>query len=501
MKDKALTLLLAAAFLLPLVLRAQVGELPRVRPETQGVPSRAVAELFDSLMALPRTDIHSVLVMRHGAVVGEMYPAPFAPKFRHTMYSCSKTFVGAAVGLAIADNRLRLTDRVGAFFPELLPDTVSPDLARLTVRDLLTMTSGITPDWSMRSLTPDWIKTYLAKPVAGVGTKFQYDSIATYLLSALVQRATGMTLLDYLRAKLFTPLHITEVDWELSPEGYNTGGWGLHIQTESLAKFGQLLLDGGKWHGRQLLPADWVKSMMTEQQPGTGYGFQMWQCEYPGAWRADGALGQYILVIPDKDMVVVITECTLIDGARQRRLVWDKLLPALSDAPLPPADRDFARLQRKQSTYTLPLPEGKPSSPLARPFEGKRIRLEANKYGWQTLEWQPAAHRPALQLKVTTDHGQCFTLDFGYRQWLTTPVDVCPPYSISPIGAFTGIPRPFHASGSYAWPEPDVLRLQVHYVDWVSALGLELRFDGTAATLTVRENYSSAPQILNGTFE
>ena len=143
-----------------------------------------------------------------------------------------------------------------------------------------------------------------------------------------------MTLLDYLRAKLFTPLHITEVDWELSPEGYNTGGWGLHIQTESLAKFGQLLLDGGKWHGRQLLPADWVKSMMTEQQPGTGYGFQMWQCEYPGAWRADGALGQYILVIPDKDMVVVITECTLIDGARQRRLVWDKLLPALSDAPL-----------------------------------------------------------------------------------------------------------------------------------------------------------------------
>lgn len=492
---------MAAGLLLPSLLRAQVGELPRAVPETQGVPSRALAELFDSLMALPRTDIHSVLVMRHGKVVGEMYPAPFAPEYKHTMYSCSKTFVAAAVGLAIDDNRLRLTDRVGAFFPELLPDTVSAELAEITVRDLLTMTSGITPDWNLRSRTPHWIKAYLAKPAAGAGTKFQYDSMSTYLLSAIVQRATGMTLLDYLRAKLFAPLHVTEVDWELSPEGCNTGGWGLHIQTESLAKFGQLLLDEGRWQGRQVLPADWVKAMMTEQQPGTGYGFQMWRCEYPGAWRADGALGQYILVVPDRDMVVVITECTLIDGSRQRRLVWDKLLPALSDEPLPASGRDYERLRRKLAACTLPLPEGKRSSPMAKQLDGESIRLEPNKYGWETLGLRFAANRPDLLLEVTKDDGQRFTLGFGCRQWRTTETDACPPYSISPVGAFSGIGRPFHASGSYAWAGRDVLRLQVHYVDWVSAQTLELRFDGDEVTLTASENFSSGSQTLKGVLE
>ena len=122
-------------------LRAQVHELPRAVPEAEGVPSEAVAALFDSLMALPQTEIHSVMVVRHGKVIGEIYPKPFAPGYRHTMYSCSKTFVGAAVGLAIEENRLRLDDRVGAFFPELLPDSVSANLADMTVRDLLTMTS------------------------------------------------------------------------------------------------------------------------------------------------------------------------------------------------------------------------------------------------------------------------------------------------------------------------------------------------------------------------
>lgn len=501
MKNKVWTLLLAVGLLLPSLLRAQVGELPRAVPETQGVPSRALAELFDSLMALPRTDIHSVLVMRHGKVVAEMYPAPFAPEYKHTMYSCSKTFVSAAVGLAIADNRLRLADRVGVFFPELLPDTVSANLAQMTVRDLLTMTSGITPDWNMRNLTPDWIKTFLAKPVSGAGTKFQYDSIVTYLLSAIVQRVTGMTVLDYLRVKLFDPMHITEVDWELSPEGCNTGGWGLHIQTESLAKFGQLLLDGGQWQGRQLLPADWVEAMMTEQQPGTGYGFQMWRCEYPGAWRADGALGQYILIVPDKDMVVVITECTLIDGIRQRRLVWNQLLPAVSDAPLPEAGKEYARLQRKQSGCTLPFPQGKQTSPAAKQLDGRRIRLEANKYGWETIDLQFALNRPDLLMEVTTDKGEHFSLGFGYRRWLTTEMDAYPPYSISAIGAFTGIGRPFHAAGSYAWPERGLLHLQVHYVDWVSALGVDVRLEDDEVTITVRENYSFGLQTFKGSLE
>ena len=496
MKNRSFFLLVSVLFVFPLWMRAQVGELPRSVPEAEGVPSRAIAELFDSLMALPHTDIHSVMVLRHGKVIAEMYPAPFAARYRHTMYSCSKTFVSAAVGLAIADNRLQLTDRVATLLPEYLPDTISGNLAAMNVRDLLTMTSGITPDWDMRSQTPDWIKTYLSKPVSGVGSKFQYDSISTYLLAAIVQKATGMTLLEYLQLKLFNPMHITEVAWELSPEGYNTGGWGLHIQPESLAKFGQLLLDGGKWQGRQLLPARWVKEMMTEQQPGTGYGYQMWQCEYPGAWRADGALGQYILIVPDKDMVVVITECTLINGINQRRLVWNRLLPSVADTALPLADRDNKRLQRKEAAYALPVVEG--SAFRSNSLDGHRILLEENKYGWQSLTLHTDRARREVHMDVTTVRGEAYTLSFGYKTWLTATMEACPPYSIAPVDAFKGIGRSFHTAGSYAWATRDVLRLRVHYVDWISALTLDFRTEGRDVTLSVAENYAQGVVTIKG---
>lgn len=501
MRNKLFTFLLLFLLIFPWKIQAQVGELPRAIPEDEGIPSRTIAALFDSLMALPATDIHSVMVLRHGKVVAEMYPAPFDARYRHTMYSCSKTFVGVAVGLAIADNRLQLTDRVGSFFPELLPDTVSDNLSAINVRDLLTMTSGITPDWNMRNLTPHWIATYLSKPVSGVGHKFQYDSIATYLLSAIIQKATGMRLLDYLRLKLFEPMHITEVDWEVSPEGYNTGGWGLHIQPESLAKFGQLLLDGGRWEGQQLIPASWVREMMTEQQPGTEYGYQMWQCEYPGAWRADGALGQYILIVPDKDMVVVITECTLINGVNQRRLVWNRLLPKVTDGTLPRADKDYKRLQQKQAAYALPMPKGKASSTASSGLDGKRIRLEDNKYGWQSLTLHVDRSRREIRMDIATREGESYTLPFGYRTWLTTEMSACPPYSIAPVDAFKGLERPFHAAGSYAWTSHGILQLQVHYVDWISALSLDFHIDAGKVRITVGENYSSEPVTLKGTLE
>ena len=481
-------------------LRAQVHELPRAVPEAEGVPSEAVAALFDSLMALPQTEIHSVMVVRHGKVIGEIYPKPFAPGYRHTMYSCSKTFVGAAVGLAIEENRLRLDDRVGAFFPELLPDSVSANLADMTVRDLLTMTSGITPDWDMRSRTSEWIRTYLAKPVIEPGTKFQYDSICTYLLSAIVQKATGETVLDYLKRRVFTPMNITEVDWEVSPEGFNTGGWGLHIQSESLAKFGLLLLNGGNWQGKQLLPAAWVKEMMTEQHAGTGYGYQMWQGEYPGAWDLDGALGQYVLVIPDKDMVVVITECTLINGINQRRLVWNRLLPEVTDNPLPADARAYARLQKKQQDVSLPFAKGKANSSRAARFAQGCYTLSDNVYGWASVRLDFDKKAKVLSLDITGKNGKKEQLLFGHKRWLKTDLEGCPPYSIRPVGSFEGIERPLHAAGSYGWIASDALKLKVHYVDWVSSLDITLRFEEDhKVRLEVKPNYAADSVEITGT--
>ena len=494
-KNRLLSFSFLLCLLFSLTVHAQINELPRSTPEAEGVPSQALINVFDSLMSLPKTEIHSVMVLRHGKVIAEIYPAPFAPEYRHTMYSCSKAFVSAAVGLAIDENRLRLTDRVATFFPGLLPDTISANLADMTVRNLLTMTSGITPDWNMRNNCSDWIRTFLAKPVKVPGKQFEYDSISTYLLSAIVQKVTGMTVLDYLKLKVFNPMNITEVAWEISSEGVNTGGWGLHIQSESLAKFGQLLLNHGKWEGKQLLPASWVEQMMTKQMEtgGDGYGYQMWLCEYPGAVRADGALGQYVLVIPDKDMVVVITECTLIDGRTQRRLVWKHLLPEVGDVPLMPG-KDYKRLQKKQRTYQLPVIRGKATSAVSQEYAGKRIELGMNKFGWQSLSLRFKSKE--VVLTITETDGNSYDLLFGYKQWLKVSTEVHSPYSITPVDSFKGIEGPFWVAGSYAWAEPKVLELKAHYVNWISALDIKLRFDGEEVGLTVKENYSSDEGIV-----
>lgn len=483
---------------IPVTLCAQVNELPRSTPEAEGVPSKAVIALFDSLITLPKTDIHSVMVIRHGKVIGEIYPAPFAPEYRQTVYSCSKSFVGVAVGLAIEDNCLRLTDRVATFFPESLPDTISDNLAVMTVRDLLRMSSGITPDWDMRSQRADWIRGYLSKPVKTPGKQFEYDSMSAYVLSAIVQKVTGMTLLDYLKQKLFIPMNINEVAWEVSSEGYNTGGWGLYIQSESLAKFGLLLLNRGMWEGKQLIPASWVEQMTSKQMDSYDdepYGYLIWRCEYPGSICVDGALGQYVLIIPDKDMVVVITECTLINGRTQRRLVWNRLLPQVEDKPLTPG-KDYKLLQKKQGTYQLPLARGKVKSSVGESYNGKHIALEPNKYGWQSFSLQ--FKQKEIVLTVTDTNQTTYDLLFGYKQWLKAATTVYPPYSIHPIGRFNGIEGPFWVAGSYGWPSFETLFLKAHYVNWISALGITFHFDGDDVSLKVTENFSSDEETIKG---
>lgn len=495
-----LLLLLTLFHSIPVTLRAQVNELPRSTPEAEGVPSKAIMALFDSLTTLPRTDIHSVMVIRHGKVIGEIYPAPFAPEYSQTVYSCSKTFVGAAVGLAIAENRLALTDRVVTFFPEFLPDSISGNLAAMTVHNLLNMSSGITPDWDMRSYHTDWIRVYLSKPVKTPGKQFEYDSMSAYVLSAIIQKVTGMTLLDYLKLKLFTPMNITDVAWEVSPEGFNTGGWGLYIQSESLAKFGLLLLNRGVWEGKQILPASWVEQM-TKKQMDTyddeSYGYLLWLCEYPGSVCIDGALGQYVMIIPDKDMVVVITECTLINGRTQRRLVWNRLLPQVEDKPLNPG-KDYKLLRKKQDTYLLPVVEGIKNSPVSGNYTGGRITLESNKYGWQSLSLQ--FKQKEVVMTVTDENGMTYDLLFGYKQWLDTAVEARPPYSIHPIERFKGIEGPFRVAGSYGWQSSETLRLKAHYVNWISALDITFRFDGERVFMKVTENFSSNEETIEGQY-
>ena len=479
---------------------AQINELPRSTPEEQGVPSKALIALFDSLHLMPQTDIHSMIVMRHGKVVGEFYPAPFAPEYQHTQYSSSKTLVSMAVGIAIDENRLRLTDRVATFFPEFLPDSISPRLAAITVRDLLTMTSGIKPDWGMRSKGREWIKTFLSKDVVNKpGEVFAYDSMVTYMLSAIVQKVTGMKTLDYLKEKLFNKMNISVVNWEESPEGVNTGGWGLHIQSESLAKVGQMWLDKGVWNGEQLISKRWIAQMNTKQANGGdyGYGFQTWMCKWPGTVRADGALGQYVIVVPDKDVVIVLTEASFTNGKPQRGLIWDKFLPSLSDKPLPPS-RDYELLKEKQRTYQLPVAEGKwNNGGMMKKLSGRKIEIPKNKYGFKELSFEMGNISSAnagsagkeLLMRVVKEDGTAYVQPLGNGFWATDKIAGFPPYSINPIDWHKGLEGPFYAAGSYGWKK-NVLNIALHYVNWVTSLNLEFAFDGEKITLKITNNYA-----------
>jgi CubicO group peptidase (beta-lactamase class C family) len=281
-----------------------------------------------------------MMVVRHGSVVGEQWWTPGAPDAPHVMWSLSKSFTSTAVGLVISDGLLSLDDRIVDLLPEDVPAEIDAHVAALTVRHLLTMSTGHASE-SLPEEDRDatnWARHVLAQPFEfEPGTRFVYNSGATYLLSAIVQKLTGQTVLDYLTPRLFEPLGITGPTWEQSPQGISVGAWGLSIRTEDVARFGQLLLQHGQWEGTQLVPADWVSKATSWQvsNEGTsekldslqGYGFQFWQCRF-GAFRGDGKGGQFCIVLPEQDAVVVMTS-EVEDMQAELDLVWTHILPGL----------------------------------------------------------------------------------------------------------------------------------------------------------------------------
>jgi len=323
--------------------------LPRSTPEAQGISSQAILDFVEAADRNIDT-LHSFMILRHGQVIAEAWWKPEAADKPHILNSVSKSFNAAAVGLAIQDGRLSLDDHVLKFFPAAAPERPSENLKAMKVRDLLTMSGGHDTEPKAIEGTPS-VEQFLAHPVPFTpGTHFQYNTMGSYVLSAIVSKVTGQTSLEYLKPRLFEPLSIENPRWDSSPEGFSLGGYGLWLRTEDIAKFGQLYLQKGKWEGRQLIPQEWIEQSTTKQISNEneshskigpdwlqGYGFQFWRCRH-NAFRADGAAGQFIVVMPDQDAVVAITADT---GNMQGELdaIWDHLLPAFHGNALPD---DFA---------------------------------------------------------------------------------------------------------------------------------------------------------------
>lgn len=378
--------------------------LPRALPEAEGVDSRGVLALVGRLEA--KVDaVHSLMLVRHGRVVAEGWWAPYAADDVHVTYSVTKSFVSTAVGMAADDGLLDIDDRVVDFFPEIAPAEPAKFMAQMRVRDLLTMTSGHANDMMdhLRARRgDDWTACFLETNVeAAPGHQFHYNSAASYLLAAIVQKVTDRTVEDFLRPRLFEPLGIDRTVWGKNAEGVSGPG-DLSVTTEELAKFGLLYLHKGVWEGRRLLSEHWVTnatSWQTATTPGDGnwnqgYGFQFWMNKGPG-YRADGSLGQFCFVMPELDAVLVILSGTT-NTNEVMESVWGELVPAMHDAPLPADAAAHDALARKLASLTLPVVAGAGTSPAAAAVSGVEFLFPENKQGlaWARLDFGGA--RPAI---------------------------------------------------------------------------------------------------------
>ena len=282
----------------------------RATPESQGISSDLFAALLRELDASKDTDMHHFMALRHGKVICECNFAPYPKGMWHITHSMCKSITGMAIGMLIEEEKLKLDENIYDIFPDHINAFSKIFRPVITVENLLTMTSGITFNESGIVSGNDWLGSFLNASVNGKpGTEFQYNSLNTYVLSAIVTKRTGETLTEYLTPRLFGPLGITKYYWETCPKGITKGGWGLFLCAEDMAKLGQLYLQRGKWNGQQLVSEYWIEistARHLKTQNGTyGYGYQLWMEQRPGSFEYNGMLGQNVIIYPDMDMVLV----------------------------------------------------------------------------------------------------------------------------------------------------------------------------------------------------
>ena len=304
------------------------------------MPQHGILDQFIDYVDQRGLNMFGICVQRHGKLIAFHRWTADEP---HPLYSMSKSYASIGVGIAIDEGRFALDDRVISFFPDSLPEKVSEYTAEMTVRDLLTMSCGVSEPVLMNGKQEtgaerDWARVFLAaRPDKKPGTVFVYDSGCTYMLSRIVARTTGQDLLDYMTPRLFAPLGIENPVWDRCPLGYSLGGSGLRLKTAQSLPFGQMLLQGGLWNGKRIVSTDWVREATAFQiatdncgffyDKSLGYGYQFWVAR-EGAYRASGAYGQGCFVLPHKDAVITYNAHTpdlqaILEG------LWDLLIPAL----------------------------------------------------------------------------------------------------------------------------------------------------------------------------
>ena len=483
MRALALALALCAAA----TAAADPVALPRATPESQGVSSAAILAFVEA--AEKDVDaLHSLMVLRHGQVIAEGWWDPYRRDDPHVLFSLTKSFASTGIGLAVAEGKLSLDDTVMSFFPDDAPAAPSDHLKAMRVRDLLAMSTGHHADAIERFpyTSPDVSqpRAFLALPVEHKpGTHFVYNTPASHMLSEIVQKATGQTLQDYLTPRLFEPLGMRGVRWEKTPRGVTLGGYGMSATTEDIARFGQMLLQKGRWNGKQVVPAAWIEAATARQASNgsnpksdwdQGYGYQFWRTRF-GHYRGDGAFGQYAIVMPEHDMVVAITS-----GLRNMQavldLVWEHVLPGIKAGALSADDAVHTRLQAKLGSLALRPQAGKPASTVARQVSAVMYELPKNDDGLEAVGLDLRAE-PAL---VVRSGGREQRVPVGIGSWRRGGTVLV-----------NGVEQPTAASG--AWTSDDTFTAKVCRYETPFCATVALWFTGRALVLDQEMNVAFGP--------
>ncbi|MHA4894652.1 serine hydrolase domain-containing protein [Pedobacter sp. PWIIR3] len=490
-KLRTLSFLLLLQIVIYVPVSAQ--HLPHSTPEQEGVDSKGIQDFVNATRS-SKTEFHSFMLLRHGKVIADGWWNPYGPELRHTLYSCSKSFTATAVGFAINEGKIKLDSKIISFFPDQTPATISENLAQLTVRDALIMSDGQDPEPSYVSADTNWVRSFLAAPIVHKpGTKFLYNSLGTYMLSAIVQKVTGQTLLQYLTPRLFEPLGIKNIDWETDLKGVNTGGWGLRVKTEDMAKFAQLFLQKGKWNGKQILPLGWAEeasSVKIIQHPDMpkanrdasdweqGYCYQMWRCKN-NAYRGDGAFGQYMIVMPDQDAVIAITAETS-DMQGEIDLVWRYLLPAMKANKLPENKVAVAELQKALKELALP-PNQKNNSGLVAEINGKSYTLKNDQSKISNIAFKFSGDgKCQVSLKGDTAN---YSLTFGAGSWVSSSTNKPGPSLTARAKEIRTMLFPAKVAGSYSWTDDHHLALTLRYIESPHTEKFVCEFNGDNITV------------------
>ncbi|MDR3644775.1 MAG: serine hydrolase [Clostridia bacterium] len=361
--------------------------LPRSTPSAEGLRPEAVAAFIDDAAAYG-IELHSLMIIKNGRVATEGWWHPYAPELLHGCYSVTKTFTGSAIGFAIDEGLLSLTDRLCDFFPDRLPENPSENLLAITVHDLLCMGCGDEVELDITDAPYD-IRAFMATDfIHKPGTAFHYNSLCSHMLAQIIFKLTGQSLPEYLEPRLLEPLGISGIRWDKAPQGLEMGGWGIHIKTEDLAKMGLLYLQHGRWEGRQVLPAGWAKTASSQKIDNSptgdtpeyvsGYCYQLWRGVVSNSYRLEGAYGQFSIILPDQNAVVAVTQATLKTEITHE-LIRRHLIPGMSDGSLPVSQAQEI-LAEKLRNLTLNESAVAACSPLEGAIGGKTYVFKENSF-------------------------------------------------------------------------------------------------------------------------